>query len=147
MRPLSFQPLDSSVPLILSHLKIRDPSRGASNFGGYSINYEEADYARQGFGFEDDASSRDSSSGRDSSGISSSSSSGSSASGSSRSGTSSSSSSQSHRDDSADNINPASSTTTFPIVTLDNVLSAEFNHRCPSLIKVNSKRGGGVYNF
>ena len=143
MRPLSFQPLDSSVPLILSHLKIRDPSRGASNFGGYSINYEEADYARQGFGFEDDASSRDSSSGRDSSGISSSSSSGSS----SGSATSSSSSSQSHRDDSADNINPASSTTTFPIVTLDNVLSAEFNHRCPSLIKVNSKRGGGVYNF
>ena len=138
MRPLSFQPLDSSVPLILSHLKIRDPSRGASNFGGYSINYEEADYARQGFGFEDDASSRDSSSGRDSSGISSSSSSGSSS-----SATSSSSSSQSHRDDSADNINPASSTTTFPIVTLDNVLSAEFNHRCPSLIKVNSKRGGG----
>jgi len=143
VRPLSFQPLDSSVPLILSHLKIRDPSRGASNFGGYSINYEEADYARQGFGFEDDASSRDSSSGRDSSGISSSSSSGSS----SGSATSSSSSSQSHRDDSADNINPASSTTTFPIVTLDNVLSAEFNHRCPSLIKVNSKRGGGVYNF
>lgn len=78
--------------LFTSPFEIRDPSHGASNFGGYSVNIEEADYARHGLNSQMNA----------------------------------------------DDARPLSttSTTTFSIVTLDDVLFADFKHRCPSLVKV-----------